>query len=74
MMVQTKYILSSRTTICKKNDIKTMQINEILKRRSVLLFVILAGFFVANTIVAEFVGSKIFSLEKLFGFAPLSMT
>lgn len=51
-----------------------MQINEILKRRSVLLFVILAGFFVANTIVAEFVGSKIFSLEKLFGFAPLSMT
>jgi queuosine precursor transporter len=51
-----------------------MQIKEILKSKSVILFVILAGFFVANTIVAEFVGSKIFSLEKLFGFDPLSMS
>jgi uncharacterized integral membrane protein (TIGR00697 family) len=51
-----------------------MAIHTILKSKSVVLFVLLAGFFVANTIVAEFVGSKIFSLERLFGFQPLQMT
>lgn len=51
-----------------------MAIQTILKNKSVLLFVILAGFFIANTIVAEFVGLKIFSLEKLFGASPLNLT
>jgi uncharacterized integral membrane protein (TIGR00697 family) len=47
-----------------------MAINIILKNRAVKLFIILSGLFIANTIVAEFVGSKIFSLEKVFGFEP----
>ena len=34
---------------------------------------ILGGFFIANALVAEFVGVKIFSLEKVFGFEPLNM-
>ena len=38
------------------------------------MFVVLSGLFIANTIVAEFVGGKIFSLEKLFGLAPLQMS
>ncbi len=51
-----------------------MAIQSIIKNKSFLLFVILAGFFIANTIVAEFVGLKIFSLEKLFGVSPLNIS
>lgn len=51
-----------------------MAINLIMKNRGVTLFVILAAFFIANTIVAEFVGGKIFSLEKLLGFPPMNIT
>lgn len=53
---------------------KVMAIQSIVKNKAFLLFVILAGFFIANTIVAEFVGLKIFSLEKLFGAASLNIT
>jgi len=51
-----------------------MAIKSILKNKPVVLFIILTSFFIANTIVAEFVGSKIFSFEKLFGFEPLQLT
>lgn len=34
----------------------------------------LGGFFIANALLAEFIGIKIFSLEKLLGLRPLSMT
>jgi uncharacterized integral membrane protein (TIGR00697 family) len=37
------------------------------------LFLILGGFFVANALVAEFIGIKIFSLEKTLGFDPMNM-
>ncbi len=33
---------------------------------------VLSGFFVANALVAEFMGVKLFSLEKTFGFAPVN--
>ena len=39
-----------------------------LKSRPQTLFILLAGFFVVNAIVAEFIGIKIFSLEKNPGF------
>lgn len=51
-----------------------MALNIILRNRGVTLFIILAGFFIANTIVAEFVGGKIFSLEKLLGWRPLDLS
>ncbi len=35
------------------------------------LFITLAGFFLTNAIMAEFVGVKIFSLEATLGYAPL---
>jgi len=40
------------------------------KRRKNHLFVILASIFIANAIVAEIIGVKIFSAEKTFGWAP----
>ncbi|MDB4443216.1 queuosine precursor transporter [Saprospiraceae bacterium] len=44
-----------------------------LSDKGTRLFIILGGFFIANAIIAEFIGVKIFSLEKTFGFEPLSM-
>jgi queuosine precursor transporter len=37
------------------------------------LFIILGGFFIANAIIAEFIGVKIFSLEKTLGFSPVNL-
>ncbi|HEX6334172.1 MAG TPA: VUT family protein, partial [Flavisolibacter sp.] len=42
-------------------------IQNIIKERSARLFIILGGFFVANAILAEFIGGKIFSLEDSLG-------
>jgi queuosine precursor transporter len=41
-----------------------------LEGRTARLFVVLAGFFVANAIIAEFVGVKIFALEATLGRPP----
>ena len=38
------------------------------------LFLFLAAFFVANALIAEFVGVKIFSLEKTFGLTPADLS
>lgn len=37
------------------------------------LFILLGGFFIANALIAEFIGVKIFSMEKTLGFKPLSI-
>lgn len=44
--------------------------NNIVQNRGTKLFVILAGFFIANALLAELLGSKLFSLEKTFGLNP----
>ncbi len=41
-------------------------------KKSILLFVFLGTFFIANAIIAEFVGVKVFSVERTLGFAPLN--
>jgi uncharacterized integral membrane protein (TIGR00697 family) len=41
-----------------------------LDSKSTRLFIILAGFFLTNALVAEFVGVKVFSLEGTLGIAP----
>lgn len=46
----------------------------ILKDKPTKLFVIFTAFFVANALIAECIGTKIFSLEKLLGQQPLSFT
>ncbi len=38
------------------------------------LFVVLAGFFITNALLAEFIGVKIFSLEKTLGLPPANLT
>jgi queuosine precursor transporter len=38
------------------------------------LWIVMAGFFVANALVAEFMGVKLFSLEKSLGFEPVNWT
>ncbi len=45
-------------------------ITNILKDRPAKLFLSITAFFVANALIAECIGGKIFSLEKVFGMAP----
>ncbi|SHN27572.1 queuosine precursor transporter [Chitinophaga sp. CF418] len=42
-------------------------VHNILKDRPTKLFIFFCSFFVANALIAECIGGKIFSLEKLFG-------
>ena len=44
-----------------------------LKSKVNRLFLFLGGIFIANALLAEFVGIKIFSLERTLGFDPLNM-
>ncbi|HEX2605863.1 MAG TPA: queuosine precursor transporter [Flavisolibacter sp.] len=46
----------------------------ILKDRPTKLFLGMSAFFVANALIAESIGTKIFSLEKIFGIAPANFT
>jgi len=45
-----------------------------MKEKSTRLFYILGAFFVANAILAEFIGVKIFSLESTLGISPAKIS
>lgn len=49
-------------------------INNVLKDRPTKLFIFFCSFFVANALIAECIGGKIFSLEKLLGITPHNFT
>ena len=49
-------------------------ITNILKDKPTKLFLGITAFFVANALIAECIGGKIFSLEKLLGIAPFNFT
>jgi queuosine precursor transporter len=49
-------------------------ITDILKSKPTKLFLGITAFFVANALIAECIGGKIFSLEKLFGMDPSNFT
>jgi len=49
-------------------------IHQILKNKPTKLFLGITAFFVANALIAECIGGKIFSLESVFGFKPLNLT
>lgn len=49
-------------------------IHSIIKDKPTKLFLILGGFFIANVIIAEVVGVKLFSLEQTLGMAPANLT
>lgn len=45
---------------------------DVISNRSSRLFIILGSFFVANALVAEFIGVKIFALENTLGIPPFN--
>jgi uncharacterized integral membrane protein (TIGR00697 family) len=49
-------------------------INNILKDKPTKLFMGFLAFFCCNALIAEAIGTKLFSLEKVFGFQPVSFT
>lgn len=49
-------------------------IHAIIKDKPTKLFISFAAFFVANALIAECIGGKIFSLEKLLGIAPANFS
>ncbi len=46
----------------------------IAQNKATRLFLFLGGFFIANALIAEFIGVKIFSLEKVLGIDPMNWT
>ena len=48
-------------------------IKAIINDKPTRLFIILAGFFISNALIAEFIGVKIFSLEETLGWKPASI-
>lgn len=48
-------------------------IHTIIKNKPTRLFLILAGIFITNALIAEFIGVKIFSLEETLGLKPVSI-
>ncbi|TWI80351.1 hypothetical protein IQ13_3026 [Lacibacter cauensis] len=48
-------------------------IKQILSNKSTRLFLVLSGFFIANAMIAEFIGVKIFSLEDTVGIERLNL-
>lgn len=49
-----------------------MHLHKLLASKVFRLFIVLSGLFIANALVAEFIGIKIFSLEQTVGFTPFS--
>lgn len=50
------------------------EVRDMMTNRGVRLFIILGGFFIANALIAEFMGVKIFSLERSLGMEPVHWT
>lgn len=48
-------------------------LNNIINNKATRLFIILGGFFITNALIAEVIGTKIFSLEKTLGVNPVSL-
>jgi len=53
--------------LCYPGNTFNKMIHNIIRDRPTRLFIILGGFFVANAIIAEMIGVKIFSLEDTLG-------
>src|SRR3954471_13944470 len=49
-------------------------IHGILKDKPTRLFIFFTAFFVANALIAECIGTKLFSLEALLGMKPANIT
>ncbi len=71
-----EYIIFN-TAACLPFNIKRHQllimIHNILKDKATRLFIVLSGILIANAMVAEFMGVKIFSLEETLGWKPVNI-
>ncbi len=47
--------------------------HSIINHKPTRLFIILGGFFIANALIAEIIGVKIFSMEKTLGLTPMEV-
>src|SRR5882724_11366304 len=69
---------SNQRVVFYISDLRTFytsfMIHSILKDKPTKLFLGITAFFVANAMIAECIGGKIFSLEKLFGLQPSHFT
>ncbi len=45
-----------------------------MHKKENILFFVLGAFFVVNALIAELIGCKLFSVERTFGFEPLSLS
>jgi len=54
----------------EKQAISNVTILDVIHHKPSRLFIFLGGFFIANALVAEFIGVKIFALEDTLGVAP----
>ena len=54
------------------NPTSLKEVLDILRNRGVKLFLVLSAFFIANALVAEFIGIKIFSFERTLGGTPVN--
>lgn len=48
-------------------------VSQIIKHKPTRLFLVLGGFFIANALIAELMGVKLFSLEETLGISPLQL-
>lgn len=75
MRFATLSITSSNSRNAPMFSRKTGTVNRnILSNKQTMLFLILGGFFVTNALIAEFMGVKVFSLEKTFGMLPANLS
>jgi len=49
------------------------ELRDVTRHKATRLLIILGGFFIANALIAEFIGIKIFSLEETLGFHPANI-
>ena len=49
-------------------------IKDLMNNKPAKLFALISAFFVANALIAECIGGKIFSLEAVLGIAPFNLT
>jgi uncharacterized integral membrane protein (TIGR00697 family) len=62
----------NESSVQAEESLSFKQVKDVLSHRPTFLFVVLGGFFVANALVAEFIGVKIFALEDTLGIAPFN--
>jgi uncharacterized integral membrane protein (TIGR00697 family) len=64
--------LESSRSLKKNAKGAKKQLLDVLSNKPTRLFIFLGGFFIANALVAEFIGVKIFALEDTLGLQPFN--